>query len=83
MEILFKDIIVIGEGAWTPSQGFVRQDVDDSSKVREHENNIIEGQDDFSCNPSFDTSCKRDGRRIWLDCKSFYISLMFDYDSNM
>ena len=33
LDILFKDIIVTGEGVWAPSQGFVGQDVDDSSKV--------------------------------------------------
>ena len=40
---------------WTPLQGFVRQDVDDLSKVGKHEDNIIEDQDDSSCNPSLDT----------------------------
>ena len=55
LDILFKDIIVIGEWAWAPSQGFVGQVVDDSSKVGEYEDNIIEGQDDISCNPSLDT----------------------------
>ena len=52
--MLFKYIVVIGEGAWALSQGFVGQDVDDSSKVGEHEDNII-GQDDSSCNQSLDT----------------------------
>ena len=55
LDILFKDIVVTSEGAQAPSQGFVGQDVDDSSKVQEHENNIIEGQDDSSCNSSLDT----------------------------
>ncbi|KAL6345199.1 hypothetical protein AAG906_015682 [Vitis piasezkii] len=32
LDILFKDIVATGEGAWAPSQGFVGQDVDDSSK---------------------------------------------------
>ena len=31
------------------------RNVDDSSKVGEYEDNIIEGQDDISCNPSLDT----------------------------
>ena len=53
--MLFKYIVVIGEGSWALSQGFVGQDVDDSSKVGEHEDNIIEGQDDSSCNQSLDT----------------------------
>ena len=52
--MLFKYIVVIGEGARALSQGFVGQDVDDSSKVGEHEDNII-GQDDSSCNQSLDT----------------------------
>ena len=55
LDILFKDIVATGEKAWAPSQGFVGQDVDDSSKVGEHEDNIIEGQDDSSCNLSLDT----------------------------
>ncbi|RVX11459.1 L10-interacting MYB domain-containing protein [Vitis vinifera] len=55
LDILFKDIIATGEGAWAPSQGFVGQEVDDSSKVGEHEDNIIEDQDDSSCNPPLDT----------------------------
>ena len=55
LDILFKDIVVTSERTWAPSQGFVGQDVNDSSKVREHEDNIIEGQDDFSCNLSLDT----------------------------
>ena len=55
LDLLFKDIVATSEGAWTPSQGFVGQDVDDSSKVGEHEDNIIEVQDDCSCNPSLDT----------------------------
>ncbi|WKA01927.1 hypothetical protein VitviT2T_020176 [Vitis vinifera] len=38
-----------------PSEGFVGQDVDDSSKVGEHKDNIIEGQDNSSCNLSLDT----------------------------
>ena len=46
LDILFKDIIATGEGAWAPSQGFVGQEVDDSSNVGEHEDNIIEDQDD-------------------------------------
>ena len=59
LDILFKDIIVIGEWAWAPSQGFVGQVVDDSSKVGEHKDNIIEGQDDSSCNPSLNTISHR------------------------
>ena len=55
LDLLFKDIVATGERAWAPSQGFVGQDVDDSSKVGHHEDNIIEGQDDCSCNPSLDT----------------------------
>lgn len=55
LDILFKDIIATGEGAWAPSQGFVGQEVDDSSNVGEHEDNIIEDQDDSSCNPPLDT----------------------------
>ncbi|KAL6345455.1 hypothetical protein AAG906_017174 [Vitis piasezkii] len=43
LDILFKDIIATG------------QEVDDSSNVGEHEDNIIEDQDDSSCNPSLDT----------------------------
>ena len=42
LDILFKDIVVTGERTLTPSQGFVGQDVDGSSKVREHEDNIVE-----------------------------------------
>ncbi|KAL6337587.1 hypothetical protein AAG906_037180 [Vitis piasezkii] len=56
LDLFFNDIVATGEGAWAPSQGFVGQDVDDSSKVGEHEDNIIEGQDDCSCNPSLDIS---------------------------
>ena len=55
LDLLFKYIVATGEGAWTPSQGFVGQDVDDSSKVGEHEDNIIEVQDDCSCNPPLNT----------------------------
>ncbi|RVW19791.1 hypothetical protein CK203_116892 [Vitis vinifera] len=33
LDILFKDIVATGEKAWAPSQGFVGQDVDDSSKL--------------------------------------------------
>ncbi|KAL6337952.1 hypothetical protein AAG906_005915 [Vitis piasezkii] len=55
LDILFKDIVATGEKAWAPSQGFVGQDVDDSSKVGEHEDNIIEGQDDCGCNSSLDS----------------------------
>ena len=54
LDILFKDIVATGEKAWAPSQGFVGQDVDDSSKVGEHEDNIIESQDDSSYNLSLD-----------------------------
>nr|CAN83094.1 hypothetical protein VITISV_015285 [Vitis vinifera] len=32
LDLLFKDIVATGERAWAPSQGFVGQDVDDSSK---------------------------------------------------
>ena len=52
LDILFQDIVVTNEGA--SSQGFVGQDVDDSSKVGEHEDNIIESQDDSSYNLSLD-----------------------------
>ena len=55
LDILFKDIIATGEGAWAPSQGFVGQEVDDSSNVGEHEDNIIEDQDDSSCNLPLNT----------------------------
>ena len=55
LDLLFKDMVATSEGAWAPSQGFVGQEVDDSSNVGEHEDNIIEGQDDCSCNPSLDT----------------------------
>ena len=55
LDLLFKDIVATSEGTWAPSQGFVGQDVDDSSKVGEHEDNIIESQDDYSCNPSLNT----------------------------
>ncbi|RVW34076.1 hypothetical protein CK203_084329 [Vitis vinifera] len=33
LDLLFKYIVATGEGAWAPSQGFVRQDVDNSSKL--------------------------------------------------
>ena len=52
LDILFQDIVVTNEGA--SSQGFVGQDADDSSKVGEHEDNIIESQDDSSYNLSLD-----------------------------
>ena len=48
-------LLLVKEPAQAPSQGFVGQVVDDSSKVGEHKDNIIEGQDDISCNPSLDT----------------------------
>ena len=43
MGILFKDIIVIGEGVWVPSQDFVGYDVDGPSKVEEHKDNLVKG----------------------------------------
>ncbi|KAL6328079.1 hypothetical protein AAG906_033353 [Vitis piasezkii] len=49
LDILFKDIIATGEGAWAPSQGFVGQDVDDSSKSVENRSSISSRGDKPGC----------------------------------